>query len=349
VIGADIFEVDPWSVPELELDLDVIAQSESVFALSNGHIGLRGNRDEGEPAGLPGTYLNGFYESRPLPYAEASYGNPESGETMINVTNGKLLRLLVDDEPFDLRYGELDRHERTLDLRDGVLRRAAHWRSPAGQGVIVRTTRLVSFVQRAVAAIEYVVEPYDGSARVVVQSELVANEVEHEAEGDPRAAAALRSPLISEAHGHNGLRAGLVHVTRASGLRMGAGMDHVVEGPSDTVTGAESEGDLARVTVSTTLAPGERLRIVKFLSYGWSSRRSLPAMRDQIDAALASVVRTGWRSSSPRSGPTSTTSGRAPTSSSTATRRSSRRCASRCSACCRRRRVPRAARSRPRG
>jgi alpha,alpha-trehalose phosphorylase len=294
VIGADIFEVDPWSVPERSLDLDVLAQTESVFALSNGHIGLRGNLDEGEPAGVPGTFLNGFYESRPLPYAEVAYGNPESGETMINVTNGKILRLLVDDEPFDLRYGTVERHERTLDLRDGVLRREVHWRSPAGQGVIVRTTRLVSFVQRSVAAIEYEVEPVGGTARIVVQSELVANETEQEAAGDPRAAAALRSPLVSEWHGHNGLRAGLVHVTRRSGLRVSAGMDHVVEGPEGTVTGAECEADLARVTISTTLREGERLRIVKFLAYGWSSRRSLPAMRDQTDAALASVVRTGW-------------------------------------------------------
>jgi hypothetical protein len=47
------------------------SQSGSIFALGNGHIGLRGNLDEGEPNGLPGTYLNGFYETRPLPYAEA--------------------------------------------------------------------------------------------------------------------------------------------------------------------------------------------------------------------------------------------------------------------------------------
>ena len=65
------YPVEPWHVRETRLDLDVLAQSESVFALSNGHIGLRGNLDEGEPHGLPGTYLNSFYELRPLPYAEA--------------------------------------------------------------------------------------------------------------------------------------------------------------------------------------------------------------------------------------------------------------------------------------
>ncbi|HKF75034.1 MAG TPA: hypothetical protein VKF59_02750, partial [Candidatus Dormibacteraeota bacterium] len=56
------FGCHPWEVRESRLDLGVLAQAESVFALSNGHIGLRGNLDEGDPHGMPGTYLNSFYE-----------------------------------------------------------------------------------------------------------------------------------------------------------------------------------------------------------------------------------------------------------------------------------------------
>ena len=159
------FSVEPWAVRETELHVDALAQTESVLALANGHIGLRGNLDEGEPYGLPGTYLNGVYELRPLPYAEAGYGNPESSQTVVNVTNGKIIRLLVDDEPFDVRYGELRKHERVLDLRAGVLRRTAEWVSPTGRPVRVSSTRLVSFSQRAIAAICYDVEPLDGPTR----------------------------------------------------------------------------------------------------------------------------------------------------------------------------------------
>ena len=292
--GEDLFSVEPWAVPERELHLDQLAVTESVFALSNGHIGLRGNLDEGEPWGLPGTYLNAFYEVRPLPYAEGGYGYPEDGQAIVNVTNGKLIRLLVDDEPLDVRYGNLARHERVLDLRDGVLRREVEWVSPAGQAVRVTSTRLVSFVQRSVAAVLYEVEPLGAPARIVVQSELVANEEEPEQSDDPRAAAALAAPLVGESSTHRELRATLVHRARVSGLRMAAGMDHVVEGPDATATSVESESDLARVTVTTELRPGERLRLVKFLAYGWSSQRSLPALRDQVEAALASAKRTGW-------------------------------------------------------
>src|SRR5436190_15128533 len=166
MIAHPAFAVLPWSVRETRLDLDLLAQTESLFALSNGHIGLRGNLDEGEPYGLPGTYLNSFYELRPLPYAEPGYGYPESGQTIVNVTNGKIVRLLVSDEQFDVRYGRLRFHERELDLRAGVLRRAVEWTSPSGETVRVRSTRLVSFAQRMTAAILYEVEPVDRALRV---------------------------------------------------------------------------------------------------------------------------------------------------------------------------------------
>lgn len=210
------YPVEPWALRERGLHLDVLPQSESVFALSNGHVGWRGNLDEGEPHGLPGTYLNGVHEIHPLPYAEAGYGYPESGQTVINVTNGKIIRLLVDDEPFDLRYGRLRSHERVLDLRAGTLTRTCEWTSPAGTTVRVRSTRLVSFTQRAVAAVAYEVEAVGGPARIVVQSELVANEQLPGHDGDPRAAVVLEAPLEAEEHFAKSGRLRLVHRTRRS-------------------------------------------------------------------------------------------------------------------------------------
>jgi alpha,alpha-trehalose phosphorylase len=294
VITHPNFTVEPWSVRETDLDLEVLAQSESVFALANGHIGLRANLDEGEPFGIPGTYLNSFYELRPLPYAEAGFGYPESGQTLVNVTNGKIIRLLVDDEPFDVRYGHLRAHERELDLRAGLLHRRVEWESPAGTVVQVRSTRLVSFSQRSAAAILYEVEPLDRAVRVVVQSELVANEPGSMRSDDPRAAGVLESPLESEESGANESRVVLVHITRRSKLRMAAGMDHVVEAPNRVANAIEAADDVGRMTVASELGPGERLRVVKFLSYGWSSQRSLPAVRDQVVAALAGARHTGW-------------------------------------------------------
>ncbi|GAA2707241.1 glycoside hydrolase family 65 protein [Micromonospora olivasterospora] len=288
------YPVEPWHVRETRLDLDVLAQSESVFALSNGHIGLRGNLDEGEPHGLPGTYLNSFYELRPLPYAEAGFGFPESGQTIVNVTNGKLIRLLVDDEPLDVRYGELLAHERVLDLRAGTLHREVHWRSPAGREVKVRSTRLVSFTQRSAAAINYEVEAVDGPLRLILQSELVANESLPAQSRDPRVAAVLESPLQAEEELTTDDGGLLIHRTKVSGLRVAAAMDHDVHGPEHTTIDTEGYEDWVRYTVGCVLAPGQALRVVKYLTYGWSSKRSLPALRDQVGAALAAARLEGW-------------------------------------------------------
>jgi alpha,alpha-trehalose phosphorylase len=295
VIHDGAFPVEPWRVRETSLDLGLIAQSESLFALSNGHIGLRGNLDEGEPHGLPGSYLGSFYETRPLPYAEAGYGYPEDGQTLVNVTNGKILRLLVDDEPFDVRYGELLSHERSLDLRAGTLRRQALWRSPAGQLVRVTSTRLVSLDQRNVAAIEYVVEAVGGFARVTVQSELVANEDLPPAKGDPRLAAALANPLEAVQHDRTERGAILLHRTRSSGLLMAAGMDHEIDVPGRVGVETDTGPDLARTSVTCGLRPGQRLRIVKYLGYGWSSLRSRPALHDQVAGALTGARYSGWQ------------------------------------------------------
>ena len=292
--GAARFPAEPWQLREVGLDLDTLARTESIFALSNGHIGLRGNLDEGDPAGLPGTYLNSFYEVRPLPYAEAGYGFPETGQTVVNVTNGKLIRLLVDDEPFDMRYGRIVSHERCLDLREGVLRRTVEWESPSGQRIRVRSTRMVSLTQRSIVGIHYEVEPVGHPARVVVQSELVANEDVPVQSGDPRVAAILAEPLDAVEHGGTGTGAWLLHCTKASKLGMAAAMEHAIDGDRQPGLHLAVHPDWARLTIGTPLDPGERLTVTKFVAYGWSSQRTVPALRDQVDAALAAAVYTGW-------------------------------------------------------
>ena len=298
MIKQSAYGTEPWRLVEKELDLDLLAQSESIFALSNGHIGLRGNLDEGDPHGLPGSYLNSVYEVRPLPYAEAGYGFPDDGQTAINVTNGKIIRLLVDDEPFDIRYGTLHSHQRVLDLRAGTLTREVDWSSPAGARIKVTSVRIVSLTQRAIAAISYTVEPVDAKLRLVLQSELVTNEELPRRGKDPRLSAVLENPLVSEENqcSNDGgpTRALLVHRTRASGLRIAAGMSHVITGPEKMANRVESYPDLARFTVATEVAPGEQVHIVKFIGYGWSSARSRPALIDQVVGALAAAHLTGW-------------------------------------------------------
>src|SRR2546430_3554815 len=117
MITNDCFDCEPWTIHETRLELDLLGQTESIFALSNGHIGWRANLDEGEPHVISGSYLNAFYEAVPLPYAETAYGYSEAGQAVVNVTKGKNNPPLGDDEPLDMRDGKGLSHRRVLDPR----------------------------------------------------------------------------------------------------------------------------------------------------------------------------------------------------------------------------------------
>jgi alpha,alpha-trehalose phosphorylase len=71
-------------------------------------------------------------------------------------------------------------------------------------------------------------------------------------------------------------------------------MDHRWQSQATVRYEAESRPDLARLTLGAVLQPGQRLRLVKFVAYGWSGTRSRPALRDQAEGALAAAIRTGW-------------------------------------------------------
>ncbi len=292
----DVWPVEPWCVREPELDLDQLARSESVFALSNGHLGLRGNLDEGEPRGVSGTYVNGFHESFTLEYGESGYGFAEDGQTLVNVQDGKVIHLMLEDEPVDVLRGDVLAHERVLDFRTGVLSRELHYRSVYGREVKIRTRRLVSFTQRSVAAIEYEIEAIDQPMRIALQSNLVANASAQEGEKDPRKGKDLGDVLDPRLARGFELRAVLAHTTKDSKLTCAAGMEHVVlsEEPEELHTAVYVEDDLGRVTLSCQLQPGKPFRFVKLMAYHWSSRQSPDFLRDQVTASLANAGAEGW-------------------------------------------------------
>ncbi|GAA4781024.1 glycoside hydrolase family 65 protein [Microbacterium gilvum] len=286
------FDIAPWSVGLSGVDAERMGHRESVFALSNGHIGWRGSLDEGEPLGTTGAFLNGVHEAHPMPYAEDGYGYPEEGQSVVNVADGRIIRLLVDDEPFDVGSGELAVHEQRLDLRGGVLHRDVTWTSPAGRTVRIASTRLVSYAHRAVAAVRYTVTAVDGAASVTLLSELAANEPIPGLHPDDRVQAALDRPFVSVDHHAIGTTATLVHRTRRSGIAVAVAMDHVVSPAVDQRV--ETSPDLARTTIAIRLGAGEHLEVVKLVGHAWSADAAPDALRDRAEGAVADAARAGW-------------------------------------------------------
>src|SRR6516162_8315574 len=183
------YPADEWNVVEKAFHPEFLAQLETMLALGNGYFGMRGCPEEGLPVAENGVFINGFYESRPIVYGEEAYGFPKTGQTILNVTDSKIIKLFVDDEPFWLPDAKFLSYDRRLNMKSGTLDREILWETPAGKQVLISSRRLVSFVHRHVAAISYRVTLLNAEAPVVISSEMIANESSARANSDdPRQA-----------------------------------------------------------------------------------------------------------------------------------------------------------------
>ena len=105
--------------------------------------------------------------------------------------DAKIIRLYVDDEPFDLASARILRFERALDMRAGTLDRQVLWETPGGQQLLVESPRLVSFQEKHVAAISYQVTVLNVRAALVISSEIVEHlPTGEDVKDDPRLAQA---------------------------------------------------------------------------------------------------------------------------------------------------------------
>lgn len=263
-----IFPVDPWRIVERRLARRYLGQAETLFALANGYLGIRGAFEEGRPVVQSGTFVNGFHETWPIAYAETAYGFAKLGQTMLNVADAKVIKLYVDDEPFVPNYAHLLHFERVLDMRSGVLERRVLWETPAGKRVEIRSTRLVSFEHRHLAAIDYEVTLQGGEAPVVVESDVQVPFESPAREGDPRRTRGFEErvllPALKQGDGHRLL---LGHRTTHSGMAIVCGVDHSACGPDDLTREERIDDDFASIAYSTRLQDGASLRITKYLAY----------------------------------------------------------------------------------
>jgi alpha,alpha-trehalose phosphorylase len=237
---------------------------ESLFAVGNGYLGVRGALEEGAAAHDPGIVLNGFHETWPIEYPEDAYGLARLGQTAVTPPDGSVLRLEVDGEA-----PRLARSTRELDLRRGVLRREAEWATAGGGRLRVRSERLASLHDRHLAAMHFELTALDAPLRVTISSELRpargATASDDPRRGRDRGAEAL-DPLAAET-GYG--RAVLRLATRSSGLELACGMAHEVTGDAPVRVDTQLREAGAVVTIAAELAPGQVLRLEKALAYHW--------------------------------------------------------------------------------
>src|SRR6516225_6122238 len=158
------FRPDEWNMIETRFHAELVAQSETIGTVANGYLGMRGCQEEGAPSKENCTLINGFYETWPIVYPETAYGFAKTGQTILNVTDSKTIKLFVDDEPFWLPNANLLSYDRRLNMKSGTLDREILWETLAGKQVLITSRRLVSFANRHVAAISYRVTLLNGAA-----------------------------------------------------------------------------------------------------------------------------------------------------------------------------------------
>ncbi|HEX6596903.1 MAG TPA: glycosyl hydrolase family 65 protein [Acidimicrobiales bacterium] len=275
-----IYPPDAWRIVEAKFASSYLTRAETVFALSNGYLGVRGTLEEGRPARAPGTYVNGFHETWPITHSEEAYGLARVGQTIVNLPDASVLELFVDDEPLFLPTARLRDYARVLDMQNGLLTRDLLWSTAAGKHVRVQSCRLVSFEHRHVLAMSYEVT-VDARSPVVIASRVIHGRRKERSQplgplADPRHG----RDLDHRALGHRfaeGKDAQLLlgYRTANSGMSVAVGVDHVVETSNPYHLTNRPDSDASEVAVVVDAQAGVPVRLVKFVTYQTS--REVPA------------------------------------------------------------------------
>jgi alpha,alpha-trehalose phosphorylase len=295
-----LYPIDEWRLVENRFDARYFERAETMFALGNGYVGMRGTFEEGRPSLSPGVYVNGFHETWPIVHAEEAYGFARVGQTIVKAPDAMVLRLLVDDEPLHVPTARLREYSRVLDFRAGTLDREIEWSTPAGKHVGLRSRRLVSLEHRHLMAATYELVVHDHPAPVVIRSQ-VLNHEDLEIQGarerpaDPRAGNELESRVLNATVcEQDGTRMVLGYRTTNSGMTLGIGVDHIIETGAPYRLAVAVEGDWSEVTVSVDAQPGVPVRITKYATYQ-SSRSAPPAeLTKRCTFTLDRAVRDGF-------------------------------------------------------
>jgi alpha,alpha-trehalose phosphorylase len=290
-----VYPIEDWRMVEKGFYTRFLPQAETIFSIGNGYLGMRGNFEEGRPTFQSGTFVNGFYESWPIVYGEEAYGFAHTGQTIVNVPDGKILKLYVDDEPLFLPTADLLDFERILDMKAGTLNRRVLWETPSGKQVLIESQRIVSFQYRHLAAISYQVTVLNAKAPVVISSQLTNLDVHSAEEFDPRKAKGFKErPLVPQGNFANDRRLMLSYKTRNSKMTLACGAEHQIESQCPYSYRSECSEDMGKVVFTIDALPGEPIHITKYLTYHTSRSAPPRELANRAERTLDRALQQGF-------------------------------------------------------
>ncbi|MCA9995229.1 MAG: glycoside hydrolase family 65 protein [Anaerolineales bacterium] len=285
-----------WQLVEDMFEPERNLNQETLLALGNGYIGMRGTFEEGVGAGMrsvEGTYLNGFYESDPIRYGEKFQGYPDVGQTMLNVANAKVVRLYVDGELMGWENGRFLHHTRTFDMRRGVLRRELRWQSESGKEVAVESERLVLHAHKHLALMRYTVTPLNFSGNIVLYSGIDGQAKNLSSDDDPRLGAGMDEDVLQFREKVVGEETAVLHQqTKTTGFHVVCGVHNKVEGVAAHPL-VDDEFRLGH-RFAIEVAQGEPVTLVKTIAYATSQDVAEEELMAVVQEELAKGTAVGY-------------------------------------------------------
>lgn len=301
------FPIDPWALIESRYSDADLGTTETLFAVANGYLGMRGNVEEGRDSYAHGTFINGFHETWPIQHAEEAFGFARIGQTIVNAPDAKVIRLYVDDEPLLLSVADLLGYERRMDFRTGIYSRELLWRTPAGKRVRITSSRMVSLTDRHLAIMTFEVTLLDHPAPVAISSQILNRQdgedeyhVRAKAMGegldDPRRAARMNrrvlEPIIHRGDPESA-RVELGYRCVDSGMTLGVAADHefVTANPYEQIV--RTGDDLAKVVYRIEAEPQVPITLTKTVAYHTSRGVPPRELLDRCDRTLSRAKAAG--------------------------------------------------------
>ncbi len=303
------FPVDPWRLIETRHCVDDLGETETLFAIANGYLGMRANPPEGRDAHTHGTFVNGFHETWPIVYPETAYGLATTGQTIINAPDTKLMKLYVEDEPLLLSSAQITEYERSIDFRTGVLTRNLIWATKGGHRIAVSSTSMVSMRHRHLGVMTLQLELLDSEASITISSQVQNRQdgvdeygVESAALGegdDPRQGRTFSGRVLhpeDQLHDVGTGDGGVVVLgfrAASSGMTVAAGYTHAVNTPCEFTADTVVREDHAVTIINIEGRKRAPIHITKFVSYHSSKGVPTPELARRCQRTLARAHASG--------------------------------------------------------
>ncbi|RRJ62023.1 glycoside hydrolase family 65 protein [Paenibacillus oralis] len=261
-----------WKIANSALTQSELLNLESVFALGNGYLGVRGNFEETygpDMTSIRGTYLNAFHDVIEIPYGEKLFAFPDTQQKLVNNIDAQTVLLYFDDDkvPFRLDHGTITGFERTLHMDKGYAERVVQWRSPQGKEIKLMFRRLVSFTRRELFAVHIAIEPVNFTGKLRIVSTVNGKVENYTNPNDPRVGAGHAKRMTIADTGVKGEYGYVVDETMVSKMKAACVTRHLLDGEASVALEAGSGANHGEVTYTADLSLNGPVHFTKYNVY----------------------------------------------------------------------------------